>query len=367
MIPLVDLNRQYRSISREVNLAIKGVFASGKFILGENLRAFEKEFAGYCRAKFAVGVGSGTEALHLSLLAAGVKPADEVITVANTAVPTISAIVLAQAKPVFVDIDPDTFTMDPAQIKKRITKKTKVILPVHLFGQMADMAAILKIARSFGLKVIEDAAQAHGAEFNGHKAGTMADMGCFSFYPTKNLGAYGDAGMAVTNNPVLARRLFLLRNYGETRRYLHILSGFNSRLDEIHAAVLRVKLKHLDTWNKTRRALAQVYEKHICAPQVLLPRQANGRKHIYHLYVIRCKNRNALQKFLRQNQIFTLIHYPIPVHLQPAYRFLNLKRGFLPKTEKVTKEILSLPMCPELSPVKVKFICAKINEFFRTR
>lgn len=364
MIPFSELKTQYQTIKDEIQEAFSQVFESSWFILGKNVESFEKEFASYCRAKYGIGVGSGTEALHLALLACDVQTGDEVITVANTAVPTISAISFAQATPVFVDIDPDTHTMDPTLIEAKITEKTRVILPVHLYGQSADMRPILKIAKKYNLKVIEDACQAHGAEYHGTKVGVIGDLGCFSFYPSKNLGAYGDGGMVVTKNPELADRVWMLRNYGQRKRYYHDIKGFNSRLDELQAAFLRKKLKHLNQWNERRRQLAQIYNDNL-GKAVVKPIEKDYAFHIYHLYVIRCKRRDELQKYLTYNGIQTLIHYPVPVHLQHAYLDLNIKPGCLPITEKYAAEILSLPMYPELKDDEIFYVADKINEFYR--
>jgi dTDP-4-amino-4,6-dideoxygalactose transaminase len=363
MIPFSEVKTQYESIKDEIQEAFEQVVESSWFVLGKNGEAFEKQFASYCNAKFGLGVGSGTEALHLALLACDIQPDDEVITVANTAVPTISAISFARAKPVFVDIDPDSYTMNPKLIEAKITDKTRVILPVHLYGQPADMGPILKLAQKYDLKVIEDACQAHGAEYDGKKVGALGDLGCFSFYPSKNLGAYGDGGMVVTDNPELADRVWMLRNYGQRKRYYHEIKGFNSRLDELQAAFLRKKLKHLNQWNERRRRLAQIYHDNL-GNAVVKPIQKNYSYHIYHLYVIRCERREELQQYLMDNEIQTLIHYPVPVHLQQAYQDLNIKPGSLPITEKYAAEILSLPMYPELKDDNVFYIADKINTFY---
>jgi len=363
MIPIVDLKRQYKAIKSEVDSVIAEVINSSWFILGEQVEKFEKEFADFSGTKYAVGVGSGTEALHLALVALGVKSSDEVITVPNTAIFTVSAISFANAEPVFVDIDPQYYTIDPAKIEKAITKKTKVILPVHLYGQCADMDAILEIAKKYNLRVVEDTCQAHGAEYKGKKAGSMGDCGCFSFYPTKNLGAYGDGGMIITNNPELAEQLKMLRDGGRKKRYYHKVKGFNSRLDEIQAAILRVKLKYLDTWNKLRRKNASLYNTLITNEKIIKAMEANYGKHVYHLYVVRIHERNKFQQHLKNNNINTYSHYPIPIYLQEAYRFLGLKRGACPVAEKCADEILSLPMFPELEEREISYIADIINKF----
>lgn len=358
-----DLRRQYFSIKEEIDEAISKVLEKGWYILGENVESFEKEFAAYCGAEFAIGVGSGTEALHLALLACGVQPADEVITVPNTAIPTISAISFANATPIFVDIDPQSYTMNPSKIEERITRKTKVILPVHLYGHPADMDPILEIARHYNLKVIEDAAQAHGAKYKSEQVGTLGDMGCFSFYPSKNLGAYGDGGIVVSNDMELANKICLLRNYGQEKRYYHTIKGFNSRLDEMQAAILRIKLKYLDDWNEKRRKNAAAYCQLIENNSIGKPNDADFAYHIFHLFVIRCERRNELQAFLNKKEIGTFIHYPIPVHLQKAYLNLGLPKGNYPITEKYAEQILSLPMFPELVSEEIEYISSSINKF----
>jgi len=360
-IPFGDLKRQYISIKDEIDEAIRKVLNRGSFILGENVESFEREFSNFCGAKFGIGVGSGTEALHLSLVSCGVQAGDEVITVANTAVPTVSAISFANATPVFVDIDPESYNINPSKIEEKISKKTKVILPVHLYGQPADMDSILEVAKRHKLKVIEDACHAHGAEYKGRTVGTLGNIGCFSFYPTKNLSAYGDGGMVVTNDEEIAIRLKMLRNYGEERRYHNPIKGFNSRLDEIQAAILRVKLKYLSKWNERRRKIAESYNNLL--KTVIKPKEMDYTRHIYHLYVVRSTKRDQLQMYLQEEGIGTLIHYPVPIHLQPAYRDLGFKKGSLPITEKYANEILSLPIFPELTDEEIKYISNTVNSF----
>jgi dTDP-4-amino-4,6-dideoxygalactose transaminase len=363
-INFVDLKKQYSEIEKEVNLAIAEVLKTTAFILGDNVKQFETEFAGYCRSKYAVGVGSGLDALALSLNALGIKEGDEVITVANTFIATVDAISHNNARPVFVDIDPGTYNIDVKQLKKKITNKTKAIIPVHLFGQPVDMDPLLDLAREYGLKVIEDACQAHGAEYKAKRAGSLSDAGCFSFYPGKNLGAYGDGGIVVTDDQDLADQLKMLRNYGQKVKYYHEVKGFNSRLDELQAAVLRVKLRYLDRWNTVRRARAALYTKLLEAvPGIVLPVVLDRVSHVYHLYVIRCEKRDDLQKFLHSKGIFTGIHYPVPIHFQKAYADLGYKKGDFPFTEDYAGKILSLPMFAELSEEEVRFICAQIKEF----
>lgn len=364
-VPFGDLKVQHTLIKEEIDEAIHRVIERGWFILGEEVESFEKEFAEYCGCTYGIGVGSGTEAIHLSLLALSVKPGDEVITVPNTAVPTISAVSFAGAVPRFVDVNPETYTIDVAKIGALITKKTKAIIPVHLYGQCADMDPILDIAKQYNLAIIEDACQAHGSLYKGRKSGSLGDVGCFSFYPSKNLGALGDGGIVITNDAKIAERLYLLRNYGQERRYYHKIKGFNSRLDEIQAAILRLKLKHLDVWNTIRREKARLYISLLKdTSSVITPNEAHYSKHVYHLFVIRCKQRDTLREFLLKYGVGTLIHYPIPVHLQDSYKDLGYRRGDFPITENYAEAILSLPMYPEINDSEIEYIAVKIREFF---
>lgn len=359
-----DLGVHYQAVKGEIDAAIQRVLDRGWFILGPEVEAFEAEFAAYCGARYAVGVGSGTEALHLALLACGVGPGDEVVTVAHTAVPTVSAVTLTGATPVLAEIDPRTFTMDPAKLEAHITARTKVVLPVHLYGHPADMDAIVATARRHQLMVLEDVAQAAGAEYRGRKVGTLGDVAAFSFYPTKNLGAFGDGGAVITQDPTIADKVRKLRNYGQTRRYYHQSKGLSSRLDEMQAAILRAKLPHLDIWNNIRRKLAGLYKEYLGGLEgVALPEEAEWAKHVYHLYVIRSPQRDRLQQFLAERGVGTLIHYPIPVHLQEAYADLSLPRGSLPITETCVAQILSLPMYPELTREQVALVAERVKEF----
>lgn len=359
IIPFTDLSGQYYSIKDEVDNAIKEVLESGWYILGKKVELFEKNFANYCQTKYGIGVGNGTDAIHLALLACGVGKGDEVITVSNTATPTVLAITYTGAKPVFVDIDPESYTIDVERIEEKINDKTKAILPVHLYGQPADMDLILELARKYDLKVIEDACQAHGAEYEGKKVGAIGDIGCFSFYPTKNLGGYGDGGMAVTNNGELADTLKMLRNYGMKKQYHSLIKGFNSRLDELQAAILDIKLKKLDEWNQKRRRNARIYDRLL--ENVVKPVEKEYSKHVYHLYVIRCSDKDEIQKKLADAGISTLIHYPVPVHKQEA--FADFNEVCLPNTESYAAQILSLPMFPELTETEITYISNKIIEF----
>ena len=358
-VPFNDLRPQYAAIRAEIDAAVAGVLARGWFVLGPEVEAFESEFAAYCDARHAVGVGSGTEALHLALLACGVGPGDEVVTVAHTAVPTINAISLTGARPVFVDVDPDTCTMDPSAAAAAITPRTRALLPVHLYGHPVDVAPLRDLARRHGLRLIEDAAQAHGAAYHGTRVGTLGDLAAFSFYPTKNLGAYGDGGMVVTDDAALAERVRLLRNYGQTDRYHHQIEGLNSRLDELQAAVLRVKLRYLEGWTAARRERAERYTARI--QRARAPREASWARHVYHLYVVHVPRRAAVQQALAAAGIDTLVHYPIPAHLQPAYAHLGVARGSLPVTERLADEALSLPLYPELPMDQVERVAAALE------
>lgn len=357
-----DLGRQYRSIKDEIDAAIARVLASGRFILGHEVEAFERDYAKYCDCVFGIGVASGTEALYISLSACGIKPGDEVITVANAGVPPVVAITMAGARPVFVDIDPESCNIDVSKIEEKATTRTKAILPVHLYGQCADMDPIIKIAKRRNLKVIEDACQAHGAAYKDRRAGSFGDMAAFSFYPTKNLGGYGDGGMVVTNDKALAEKARLLRDYGQAERYRHKLKGINSRLDELQAAILRVKLNFLDNWNKRRCELAKIYDDKITNELILKPKVMEYGRHVYHLYAIACKNRDGLRRHLERGGIQTLIHYPLPVYLQDAYRELKDDVS-CPVTEKASKEILSLPLYPEMTREDAERVCEAINRF----
>jgi dTDP-4-amino-4,6-dideoxygalactose transaminase len=362
-IPLVDLRAQYMPLKDELLAAIGDALDGMRLFLGENVVAFEQEFAQYCGATDAVGVGSGTEALHLALLACGVGSGDEVITVSHTFIATIEAICMTGATPVLVDIDPETYTMDVGQIEAKMTPRTRAIVPVHLYGQPADMDPILATAKKHGLVVIEDACQAHGAEYRGKRTGALADVGCFSFYFSKNLGAYGEAGICVTNSPDVARRLRMFRDHGSERKYDHQTMGFNARLDELQAAVLRVKLRKLDGWNEARRRHAERYNALLADSSAITPIEARYARHVYHLYVIRSSHRDELQTYLGERGVATGIHYPVPVHRQPGWRSVSCSSANLPVTEKCADEILSLPMYPELDASSTEYVAESINQF----
>jgi len=363
MIPLVDLKAQYASIKSEMNQAISEVLDSSQFILGPKVEQFEKDFAAYCHSQFAFGVNSGTSALHLALLAAGVGPGDEVITVAYTFVATIAPILFTGAKPVFVDIDPLTCNIDVNQIEKAITSRTKVIMPVHLYGMCADMDPILEIAASHDLLVIEDAAQAHGAEYKGRRAGSMGDLACFSFYPGKNLGAYGEAGAVVTNNGRYVDLIRQLRDQGQSEKYLHERVGYNYRMEAIQGAVLGVKLRHLDEWTRARRLHAQAYSEALASSGIRLLTEPEECKSVYHIFPLFTDQRDELREYLHANGISTGVHYPIPVHMQKGFSQLGYGEGDLPETEAICKQVLSLPMYAELTTAEVTRIAGSVQEF----
>ncbi len=365
-IPLLDLTAQYRAIRTEVDAAIAEVLSSGRFILGPQVAAFEADLAARCGVKQAIGVASGTDALYLALRACDVGRGDEVITTSFSFIATAEAIALVGATPVFVDIDPATFNIDPKQVEERITPRTRAILPVHLFGQPAAMDAILAVARRRGLRVIEDAAQAIGAEYRGQPVGSLGDLGCLSFFPSKNLGAYGDGGLVTTDDEALARRVVRLRAHGDVGRYDHGELGINSRLDEIQAAVLRVKLRHLDAWTEARRANAARYDALLHgSPPVVRPLAAPGVRHVYNQYTIRVPRRDALQAHLTARAIGSAVYYPRPIHQQPAYRAWWPGDHHLPESERAAAEVLSLPVFPELGEGRLRRVAETIRAFCR--
>lgn len=361
MIPLVDLQAQYHSIKDEIDGAVAEVIESGHFILGPNVKALEEEIASCCGARYAIGVASGTDALHLSLLALGIGRGDEVVTTPFTFVATAEAISQTGATPVFVDIDPFNYNINPSQIEDKISSRTKAIIPVHLYGQSADMDAILKIAKRYNLLVVEDCAQAIGAEYRGKKVGSLADAGCFSFYPSKNLGAYGDGGMVLTNNPETAKKIRMLRTHGSKNKYYHSILGFNSRLDELQAAILRVKLKYLDHWIKMRQQKARIYDQMLANLPVVTPQVAKGCTHTYNHYTIRSEKRDLIQERFKENQISCATYYPLPLHLQNIFADLDYSANSLPESEKASREVLSLPMYPELKEEQIKYIASIVK------
>lgn len=362
-IPLVDLRAQFAPLKEEIFKSWEEVLNSMRLFLGPNVQAFEKEFAEYCGAGYSIGVSDGTSAIHLALRACQIGPGDEVITVSHTFIATVEAILLAGARPVFVDIDPQTYTMDPALIEAAITPQTRAIIPVHLYGQCADMDPILEIAGRHGLYVIEDACQAHGATYKGRRAGSMGTLGAFSFYFSKNLGGYGEGGMVTTNDPEMNRRVRKIRDHGSEVRYYHEELGWNGRLDELQAAALRIKLRHLESWNEQRQQNAATYAAALQGLDVVTPLAADHNRHVYHLYVIRSAQREALRQHLNDLGIGTGIHYPVPVHLQKACEAYSAGVGSLPVTESVVGEILSLPMYAELTQEQIERVAAEIRNF----
>jgi len=359
-IPWVNLTIQYQNIRSEINSAIQNILDHGDFILGQDVAKLEEEFAAYCGTKYAVGVDNGLSALELSLRALGVEPGQEVIVPTHTFTATAAAVTLAGATPVFVDADPETCNIDPAKIENAITSRTRAIIPVHLYGLPADMDAIRRIAEKHNLVVVEDACQAHGARYNGNRIGSLGHAAGFSFYPTKNLGAYGDGGMVTTNDEKVAETIRALRNCGQREKNVHELIPFNHRLDNLQAAILRVKLHHLDEWIALRRKWAALYTQLLTGSDLVLPVEPTGYEHVYHLYVVRSQQRDALMAFLRERGVGTAIHYPKPVHLQPYYANVTDRRGQFPVAEKICNEILSLPMFPELTEEQVEIVAAEI-------
>lgn len=354
MIPLVDLQAQNLALAPALKAAFARVLRSGRFVLGDEVEAFEQAFAGYCGTRYAVTVNSGTSALHLALLVAGVGPGDEVITTPMTFVATIAAILYAGARPVLADIDPVSRTLDVRAVRAVLSERTKAIMPVHLHGGMADMDGICALADAHGLLVIEDAAQAHGAEFNGRRAGSIGDLGCFSFYPGKNLGACGEGGAIVTDSAELTERLRMLRDWGQREKYLHVLKGYNYRMESLQAALLAVKLQHIEAWTESRRSHAAYYSELLAGSEMILPREMPGSRHVYHAYAVQSRDRAMVQDRLARAGISTGIHYPVPVHLQPAYADLGYRRGDFPIAERFAETTLSLPLFPELQAAQIE-------------
>ncbi len=359
-VPLLDLVTQYHNLRDELLPALERVMESAQFILGEELELFEDKFAAYCGADHCVGVSNGTEALHLTLRAMGIGCGDEVITAANSFAATACAIVYTGASPVFVDVNSEDYNIDVNLIEKAITPRTKVIMPVHLYGQPAEMEAISSIAKRHGLRVVEDACQAHGASYHGRPVGTLGDAGCFSFYPGKNLGAYGDGGAVVTEDRELADQLRVLRNYGQRVKNVHSILGYNSRLDTLQAAVLLVKLNHLDQWNDSRRAVATQYRELLAESDIVLPIERERLRHVYHLFVIRHKKRDYLLEYLKDRQIFCGIHYPSPLHCSVPFQSARTVPNGVPVSTAISQEILSLPIYPEISHEQVDHVTQNI-------
>jgi len=361
----LDLSRQHLALADELAEALRRVLAHGRFVLGPEVEAFEEEFARYAGRRFGIGVGSGTEALHVALLACGVGPGDEVVTVSHTAVATVAAVELTGARPVLVDVDAETCSLDPVLVERALSPRTKAIVPVHLYGAPAEMSPILELARRRGLRVVEDCAQAHGAVYDGRRVGSLGDMGCFSFYPTKNLGALGDGGMITTNDAELAERARLLRQYGWRERYVSVVRGLNSRLDEIQAAVLRVKLRHLDAWNARRRALAARYLAALRETNLQTVRVPERGDPVFHLFVVRTERREAFRTHLEERGIGTMIHYPVPVHQQDAYLDLGYGPGALPASEAAARTVVSLPLYPEMTDEEVGAVATAVAAWGR--
>jgi dTDP-4-amino-4,6-dideoxygalactose transaminase len=362
-VPFLDLRRQYLGIRDEILSAVEAVFESTQYVLGREVAAFEEEFAAYCGVQHAVAVNSGTSALHCALLAAGIGRGDEVITVPCTFVATVAAIVYAGAKPVLIDVDPVSYTMDPHRIEAAISPKTKAILPVHLYGNPASMDGILEIARRHGLVVIEDAAQAHGALYHGRRCGSIGDLGCFSFYPGKNLGACGEGGLVTTDHPELARKVRMLRDWGAEKKYKHVLKGFNYRMEAIQGAVLRVKLRYLEEWTEARRAHAAAYNRLLTGSDLVLPVESPCSRHVYHIYAVLSPVRDELLESLKARGVQTGLHYPDPVHLLTAHADLGYRAGDFPVSERIAAQELSLPMFPELTGAQIEEVAQAVAEF----
>lgn len=365
IIRVSDLRRELPAVKKKAEKAMRRVLDAGRYILGEELASFEREFAHFCGSSYAIAVASGTDALELSLRALSIGKGHEVIVPVNTAIPTVMALCASGSEPKFVDVEVETFNIDVLKLEKAITKRTKAIIPVHLYGNPCDMDIILRIAKKNELFVIEDACQAHGALYKGKKAGTFGTAGAFSFYPTKNLGCFGDGGAITTNNKKMADRIRLMRNYGQRTRYICDEKGTNSRLDEVQAAILRIKLKYLAKHNERRREIARLYGRYLDGiEEVKTPSCESQRQHVFHLYVIRCKHRDRLKKYLSKKAVETEIHYPIPLHLQKAFKYLGHRKGDFPLAEKLSNEILSLPMFPALEKREIKTICNSIKDFY---
>lgn len=363
-IPFINLKAQYKSIKSEVNSALKRVFQNSSFVLGKEVDLFEKEFAKYCGVKYALGVNSGTSALHLALLANGIGRGDEVIVQPNTFFATAAAISYTGARPVFVDINPRTYNLDANKIEKAITKKTKCILPVHLYGNASDMEKIIRIAKKHNLIIIEDACQAHGVSHKNKKLGTFGKAGCFSFYPGKVLGAYGEGGAVITNDEALYQKIRVLRDHGQFKKDDHRVIGYNYRMEGIQGAILNTKLKRLDKWLAARRKGAKLYNLLLKGTGVITPPDDILKSSNFQYYVVRCKNRDALKAHLAQKGIIALIHYPVSIHLQEAYKFLGHKKGDFPQAEKAADEILSLPLCPEIKNAEQRYVVKEIKNFY---
>jgi dTDP-4-amino-4,6-dideoxygalactose transaminase len=368
-VPMLDLSEQYQTLKKEIGNALEEVMSSSHFILGENVKKLEQDIAEYSNVWYGIGVANGSDALHISLLGCGVQEGDEVITTAFTFFATAGAIARIGAKPVFVDIDPKTFNIDPDKIEKAITKKTKAVIPVHLYGQTADMDPIIEIASKYDLAIIEDAAQAIGAKYKGRSVGELGTTACYSFFPTKNLGAYGDGGMIVTHNEDIAEKMRVIRVHGSKPKYYHHVLGYNSRLDELQAAILNVKFRYLDKWSNLRQEKAKVYtqllQESLSDDRVITPFIEKDHEHIFHQYTLRVNNRDELQAYLKKEGVTTMVYYPKPLHLQPVFASLGYQEGDLPETEKACQEALSLPMFPELTTEQQVYVVEKVVQFYK--
>lgn len=372
-VPFVELQTQYHDIGRDIDRAIKGVLESGVFVVGDRLKSFEVEFAAYCGLPYGIGVASGTDALELSLRALGIGKGDEVITTPFTFIATTNSVIACGARPVFADIEICSYNIDPGEIEKILKKdrqgRVKAVIPVHMYGRPCDMQAISGLAQKYSVKIIEDCAQSVGAEYGGRRTGTFGMCGCFSFFPSKNLGAYGDGGMVVTADQRICGRIKMMRYHGVRDKYYHVIEGVNSRLDELQAAVLSVKLRYIDDWNEARRRRARLYSKHFCDAgldgEIALPEERKGCKHVYHIYAVRVKGRDKLMSFLKDKRVATGIHYPVPLHLEKVYRRLGYRRGDFPAAEKAAREVVSLPMYPELAEAQIGYVVNEVKRFFR--
>lgn len=366
-IPMVDLKAQYHSLKEEMDAAVLKVLEESSFIMGPDVKRLEEEISQYMEVRHTIGVGSGTEALHIALMASGIGPGDEVIVPTFTFIATSEVVALLGARPVFADIDAATFNIDPADMEKKITDKTRALIPVHLYGQSADMDRILEIAKRHNLLVVEDCAQAMGAAWKGTKVGTIGDVGCLSFFPSKNLGGYGDGGMIITNRDDIAENAKAIRVHGSSRKYFHHMLGLNSRLDTLQAAILRVKLPHLDRWNDMRRKAAAAYDRALEGSSYVIPKVVSDAHHVYHQYTIRTLLRNDLQGFLKEKGISSMIYYPLCLHLQEVYRCDNAPHGGFPVAERAQDEVISLPMCPDLTTEQIAYVTGALMEFRKDR
>ena len=365
IVPFLDLKAQYQKIKEEIKVRFDNILNSCCFVLGPEVEEFEKNFAEFCEAKYCVACNSGTSAIHLALLSSGVKKGDEVILPTHTFIASAESVSYCQAKPVFVDVDPKTYLLDYKEIESKITKNTKAVLTVHLYGQPVDIDPIKEICMRKNLTLVEDAAQAHGARYKNKRVGGLGNTACFSFYPGKNLGAYGEGGAVVTDNKDIADKIKILRDHGQQKKYHHDFIGFNYRMSAFQGAVLNVKLKYIDEWNKLRREKAHLYNELLKETKVITPFEPDYAESVYHLFIILSDKREELSEYLKENGVYTGLHYPVPIHLQKAYEFLGYKNGDFPHTERISRECLSLPMYPELDKIQIKYVCDLIKQFYK--